>query len=101
MRFKNRYIYLLISVNTRLVTFVILIYLVNNHTLLLYDFHSNGTASHNRNSNSSMQIHREESEYASVNHDNMANGKAQGGRQLRSRGEKKRQKLKSHDKRMQ
>ena len=80
---------------------MILIYLVINHTPLLYDFHSNGTASHNKNSNSSMQIHREESEYASANHDNMANGNAQEGRQLRSRGEKKRQKLKSHDKIMQ
>ena len=78
-----------------------LIYLVTNHTPLLYDFHSNGMASHNKNSNSSMQIHREESEYASANHDNMANGNAQEGRQLRSRGEKKRQKLKSHDKIMQ
>jgi len=62
---------------------------------------SNGRPSNNENSNSSMQIHKEESEYASPNHDNMANGNAQEGRQLRSRGEKKRQKLKSHDKKMQ
>ena len=48
-----------------------------------------------------MQTHREESEYASPDYDNMANGNAQEGRQLRSRGEKKRQKLKSHDKKMQ
>ena len=68
---------------------------------LLYDFYSNGRPCNNEISNSSMQIHREESEYASANHDNMANGNAQEGRQLRSRGEKKRQKLKSHDKIMQ
>ena len=74
---------------------------MTNHTPLFFDFNSNGRPSNNENSNSSMQIHKEESAYASPNRDNMANGNAQEGRQLRSRGEKKRQKLKSHDKKMQ
>ena len=74
---------------------------MTNHTPLFFYFNSNGRLSNNENSNSSMQIHKEESEYASPNHDNMANGNAQEGRQLRSRGEKKRQKPKSHDKKMQ
>ena len=64
-------------------------------------FYSNGRPCNNKISNSSVQTHREESEYASPDYDNMANGNAQEGRQLRSRGEKKRQKLKSHDKKMQ
>ena len=75
---------------------------MTNHTPLFYDFYSNGRPCNNKISDSSVQAHREStSEYASPNYDNMANGNAQEGRQLRSRGEKKRQKLKSHDKKMQ
>ena len=74
---------------------------MTNHTPLFYDIYSNGRPCNNKISGSSVQAHREESEYASPNYYNMANGNAQEGRQLRSRGEKKRQKLKSHDKIMQ